>query len=177
MTRRLVTKGNSHNPAQPVQQVVMTSHRSGKPVPSGICRIEVVCITDGEPRVWTDDGHSFTEGRTSGTARQQIERNMALRDSDGDPLFFVREPLTPWDGPLIDGERAVFDPIKIPVLDDRIRAKIAANRQARAAFLEQAEGHAGLTGKAVDKDAVATGLVETPEAKKARKAKEKTDGE
>lgn len=150
--RKHKTPGSSHDANQPVQHVVKIKNpRNGREESTGLCRIEVLCITDGFPRVWNDDGYGMTTG-TPGNGRAQILRNMQLRDEDGDFMFFTREPLKPWDGPKVDGEPCLFNPPDIPVVDDRILAKMARNRADRDEFLAGAKGTAGVVERTANAD-------------------------
>jgi hypothetical protein len=145
--RKHKVPGSSHDDNQPVQYpITVKNPRNGREESAGVCRIEVLCLSDGIPRVWNDDGYGMTTG-TPGTGRAQILRNLQLRDEDGDPMWFVREPLKAWDGPKVDGEPCLFQPPEIPVLDDRIRAKMARNRAERDEFLAASRGTAGVVDR------------------------------
>lgn len=168
----LKTPGKSHNPDQPVQHIV-TVDRGGRQVPTGVCRIELICLKDGSARVFTDDGYSL-EGETAGRpnpGRAQLEYAAKLVDDEGFPLFAVREPLVAFDGPYLrdSSDRALFRPVQVALLDDGLRERMAGHIEEREYMLKaaQAQSVVGVVARAPAVDV--GGVVES----KASKAKPK----
>lgn len=145
--------GKSHIHDQPVQYVAKTKTRDGEEIPDVVCRVEVISVIDGAPRAVIDDGHRDDGSRPDqdNSARAALRRLLNTRDADGHPVFFVREKLKDWQSGVLT-ERGSFKTMKclpFPVLDDEALARMREKNAARADFLSNAAGHAGLVDKAV----------------------------
>lgn len=132
-------KQRGHDYNQPVQFVPPIRDHLGNEKPGTTCRVEAVCIFDGTPAIFTDDGYgSEGDGEGDNQSRAQMKRSLRLRDDDKDPVFVTREPLKPWPYPTKDGTRWIQPPETV-VIDERIAAKIERNKKLRAEFIAGAK--------------------------------------
>lgn len=103
-------------------------HANGKPRISGsgqpVRELRLRCIRDGMVRHFIDDGTGSDGGPNQ--ARQAMTRKMTDKDEDGDPLFFVDDPIDF----TIRHHGIVVSP---HVADQRLVEKMRRNIEARSA--------------------------------------------
>jgi hypothetical protein len=136
------TPGSSHDFDQSVQWS-----------DGSVCRIELICVTDGQPRIFIDDGYG---AHGDGNGRANIKRALTYTH-DGHPVFFCRQPLKDWD--LVDavGKKRTIEAVNVGVITDKIKSLIDTNRLARGEVLAEAAGTMSVAGAPIDK-AVAAAL-------------------
>ncbi len=90
--------------------------------------ITIRSALDGFSFIRYDDGHAKGNPKAGGAGRQTIEALLNKKAPDGEPLYYVTEPLRPWR----DG-KAMFEPIpRAQVWDARADERLAKNLEARA---------------------------------------------
>lgn len=112
------------------------SNETGEWEPIDHCIVKLFCVTDGSIRHVPDDGES--RGGQPGQLRQQLIRNLALRDDAGEPVFYVEERLQPWRA----GNGKLHQPVPAPLVTAEAKERSGQYIEARDRFLSEAAGKA-----------------------------------